>query len=60
MFALEHHFKLLPASVAVISFLSINVEGIQVMYSPGIEHFQVFQLMGELELNFGASQWELR
>ena len=38
---LTHHLELLPASTAVTSFLSIDVEGFQVIYSPGIEDFPV-------------------
>ena len=41
VFALEHHFKLLPASAAVISFFGINVEGLQLIFSPGIEDCSV-------------------
>ena len=33
------NLKLLPASAAVISFLSIDVEGFQVIYSPGTHDF---------------------
>ena len=56
--ALEHHLKLLPVSVAVISFLGINVEGFQVIYGPGIEDFPVLWMMGGLKLNLGVSQQE--
>ena len=41
IFTLEHHLKLLPACVAVISFISINVKGFQVIYSPGVEDFPI-------------------
>ena len=54
VFALKHHFKLLPASVVVISFLSINVEGFQVIYGPGVEDFPVLQLMGGIKVEFGG------
>ena len=46
VFTLRHHFKLLPASVVAISFLGNDVEGFQVIYSPGIEDFPVLQLVG--------------
>ena len=57
--ALKHHFKLLPASAAVISLLCIDVKGPQVIYNPGVEELPVLQLMGELKLNVGTSQWVL-
>ena len=49
IFTLKHHLKLLPASVAVVIFLGIDVEAFQVNYSPGIEYFLVPQLAGELK-----------
>ena len=48
VFTLKHHLKLLPASLVVISFLGINVKGLQVLYNPGIEDFPVLGLVGEL------------
>ena len=51
IYALKHHFKLLPPSVAVISFFGINVKGLQVVNDPSIEDFPVLGLVGvEIEL----------
>ena len=38
IFTLQHHAELLPGSMAVISLLSVNVEGFQEVESPGLEH----------------------
>ena len=54
IFTLKHHTELLSASVAVISLLSVNVEGFQEVESPGIEHFPVLRLMGEWEMEGGS------
>ena len=54
VFTLEHHLKVLPASAAVISFLSINVEGFQVIYSPVIEDFPVLLTKGEIKIESGG------
>ena len=39
IFTLEHHLQLLPACVAVVSLISIDVKGLQVVKSPDIEDF---------------------
>ena len=41
IFALKHHLTPFPACVLVISFISINVKGFQVVKSPGAEDFPV-------------------
>ena len=41
VFTLKYHFKLLSAIAAVISFFGINVEGLQIIYGPGVEDFPV-------------------
>ena len=56
IFALKHYAELLPASVAVVSLLGVDVEGFQEVKSPGIDHFPVLRLMGELKWKEGASQ----
>ena len=53
IFALEHHVELLPAIVAIISLLGVNVKGFQEVESPGIEHFPVLRLMGGIEMEGG-------
>ena len=53
-FALEHHAKLLPASVEVISLLNVDVEGFQEVKNPGIEHFLVLILIGRIEMERGS------
>ena len=59
VFTLEHHLQLLSSGLFVISFFSINVQGLQVIYGSGMEDFPVLQLLGVLMLNFGASQQEV-
>ena len=54
IFAFEHHADLLPTSAAVISLLSVNVEGFQEVESPGIELFPVLRLMQEIEMEEGS------
>ena len=41
LFALKHHFELFPAGL-----ICINVEGFQVVESPGVEGLPVFHLLG--------------
>ena len=54
IFSLKHHVELLPASVVVISLLSVNVEGFQEVNGPGIEHFPVVRLTGGVEIECGS------
>ena len=58
VFALEHHFQLLPSSLAVISFFSINVKGFQVVNCTGIEDSSPL-IAGGLKLHFRAFQQEV-
>ena len=37
VFVLKHHFKLFPAGFMIISFFSIDLEGLQVIDRSGIE-----------------------
>ena len=46
VFALKHHLPLLPSSLSVISFFSIDVKGFQVIYGSGAEDFLVLHLLG--------------
>ena len=46
----------MPAHALVISLISVDVKGFQVVKYPGVEDFPVLWLMGELKLNLGASQ----
>ena len=60
VFVLKHHHELFPASIVVISFLSVDVEGFQVIYSPGIEDVPVLQLMVGVKvelMGFLAGVW---
>ena len=41
VFAFKHHLQLLPSSLSVISFFSIDDDGFQVFYGSGIEDFPV-------------------
>ena len=38
---LKHHIQLLPASLCGVSFFCFDVEGLQEVNGPGIEHFPV-------------------
>ena len=50
IFTLEHHLQLAPASMAVISLISIDVKGFQVARRPGVEDFPVLWLIGRIEI----------
>ena len=41
VFALKHHFQLLPASLHGVSFFGIDVEGLQEVSVPGVESLPV-------------------
>ena len=41
IFTLKHHLQLLSAHVPVISLISTNVKGFQVLKGPGLEDFLV-------------------
>ena len=56
IFTLKNHLQPMPAHVLIISLISIDVEGFQIVRHPGAEDFSFLQLMGELKLNLGASQ----
>ena len=46
VFALKHHFELLPSSPSVIKLISVDVEGFQVIQIPGVEGLPVICLLG--------------
>ena len=52
IFALKHHFQLLPARFGGVSFFGNDVEGIQEVKHPGVECLPVLCLLG------GAKIWE--
>ena len=52
--ALKHELQLLAAFVAVISLISLNVQGIQVIKGPVIEGFPVIRLVGGIK----SAMWE--
>ena len=54
IFTLRHHLQLMPACVPVISLISVDVEGFQVVKCPGVEDFPVLWLMGGIKVKFGG------
>ena len=54
IFTLKHHLKLMPACMPVISLISIDVKGFQVVKHPGVEDFPILWLMGEIKVEFGG------
>ena len=50
---LGHHLSLAPASMAVISLISTDVESFQIIESHGVENFPVLQLTGGIEIEIG-------
>ena len=51
---LKYHLQLLPACAPVISFISIDVKGFQVVMHPVVEDFPVLQLIGGIKVEFGS------
>ena len=49
VFTLKHHFELFSAGLGLIGLIGINVEGFQVVRSPGIEGLLVLHLLGQCE-----------
>ena len=41
IFTLKHHLQLMPAHVPVVSLISVDVKGFQVVMSHGVEDFPV-------------------
>ena len=54
---LEHELQLLPAFAVVVSLISLNVQGVQVVKGPGVKVFQSPNWLGELKWKVGASHW---
>ena len=51
---LKHHLQLVPASMAAINLINIDVEGFQVVKSPGVEDFPVLQMMEGIEIELSG------
>ena len=49
VFTFKHHFELFPASLGITGLICIDVEGFQVVESPGVEGLHVLNLLGQWE-----------